>query len=333
MSDEFDTPAAAQEPKRDRWGRYLLPDPESGKEKAWTRATTWASTVADTYGLTQWQLRMVAKGIAMRRDLYALAAATPVEDRKTFDRLVNDAKEAAAASSGANLGTALHAFTERVDRGEVVDAPDPWQADVDAYRAAMVTNKVTVHRQWIERITIVRDLSVAGTFDRIVTVDGVNLIADVKTGKDLAYSWGEIAIQLAIYAHADAIWNDRTGTYEPMPDVDRSRAIVMHLPVGQGWCQLHEVDITAGWEMARTCATVRDWRKRRDLAAPLGQVTVGDPLAKVRERSNTLGARITAAASVADLEALWVANATTWTPVHTAAAAARKKALLSTGQG
>lgn len=326
---DFDTPHDTQQPKRDRWGRYLLPDPDSGKDKAWTRATTWASTVADTYGLTQWQLRMVAKGIATRRDLYALAAATPVEDRKTFDRLVNDAKEAAAASSGANLGTALHAFTERLDRGEVVEAPDPWQADIDAYRKAMTERGVQVHRQWIERITIVRSLSVAGTFDRVVTVDGRRMIADVKTGKDLSYSWGEIAIQLAIYAHADAIWNDRAGAYEDMPTVDTDRALVMHVPVGKGWCQLHEVDIAAGWQMAQTCADVRKWRSRRDLATLLATASADDPLAKLRNGSNTLGARITAAGSVADLEALWAANAATWTPVHTAAAAARKKTLLS----
>jgi len=101
------------------------------------------------------------------------------------------------------------------------------------------------------------------------------------------------------------------------------------VPVGKGWCQLHEVDIAAGWQMAQTCAEVRKWRGRRDLATLLTTASVLDPVVKLR-RPVDLTSRITAAASVTDLEALWAANTTSWTPVHTAAAAARKKALLAT---
>jgi len=40
------------------------------------------------------------------------------------------------------------------------------------------------------------------------------------------------------------------------------------LPAGQARCELHWLDITAGWEAARLAATVRAWRNRRDLTAP-----------------------------------------------------------------
>lgn len=352
MADVFDVPTTAAgirpEPKRDRWGRYVLPDPVGGKEIAWTRATTYASTVADTYGLTQWQMRMVAKGIATRPDLYALAAATPVDDKKVFDRVVNDAKEAAAASSGANLGTALHAFTERVDLGEKVDVPTPWKADIDAYRNTMAAEKVGVTADWIERITVVRQLQVAGTFDRILTMpDGLLRIGDVKTGKDLSYSWGEIAIQLALYAHGAAIWDDRTATWEPMPDLDKQVGVVIWLPVGRGHCELFEVDLAAGWEMARTCGVVREWRKRKDLARPLNGTSMPVTLSastrstprstpKPDNRTGSAGLHllIKKAGSIDALTQLWAeADAVgAWLPAHTEAAKARKDVLSSTGQ-
>lgn len=252
------------EPKRDHYGRYLLPDPETGKERPWTRATTFAKTVAETSGLMRWQCRMVAKGVATRPDLYALAASTPIDNKATLDKIAEDAKEAAAASSGANLGTALHAFTEQLDAGGKIVVPAPWDADITAYQIATRTAGIRVDPKHIERIVVVRDLGVAGTLDRIVAVDGRVAIADVKTGKDLSYSWGEIAIQLALYAHADAMWDD--GAYLPMPDVSQDIALVIHLPVGRARCDLYEVDIAAGWWAAQMCEDVRTWRSRRDLA-------------------------------------------------------------------
>jgi len=316
-------------PKRDRWGRYLLPDPETGREKAWTRATTLSSTLADTFGLTRWQMRMVAKGLGMRSDLLALAAAAHVDDKQTLDRVANDAKEAAGSSAGANSGTALHSFTEAVDRGEDTDIPDPWGADISAYRAEMDAHRVTVHPEWIERITICPRFGVAGTFDRIVTLaDGRRVIGDVKTGKDLSYSWNEIAIQLALYAHATHIWcGDH---WEKMPVVDPSEAIVMWLPVGQAKCELHTVNIIDGWDMAQVAYDVRAWRARRNLAKRIeSPVEVGQRLLKHSDRG-TVKRRLAAAGSVDELTAIWAEAdaAGLWTSDLTATAASRKKALL-----
>lgn len=319
--------------KRDRYGRYLLPDPEGGKELPWTRATTFAKSVSDTFALSAWAERMVAKGIASRPDLYALAASTSVDDKDALGRIAQDAKDAAAASAGANIGTALHSFTEAVDRGESPNIPDPWRADVDAYRATMTRAGLVVSPAHIERIVVLPELRVAGQFDRLLwhktlTTDEPGVVGDVKTGKSVDYSWGEIAIQLALYAHAALIWDPVRYAYVPMPAVDLERAIVMHVPAGKGRCDLYQVDIAAGWEMAAICSTVRSWRSRRDLAKPMA-VPAADPLAKLRLATDTsLVARVHAAATVADLESLWAANAHAWTDALTAAAIARKKALL-----
>lgn len=319
--------------KRDRYGRYLLPDPDGGKELPWTRATTFAKSVSDTFALSAWAERMVAKGIASRPDLYALAASTSVDDKDTLGRIAQDAKDAAAASAGANLGTALHSFTEAVDRGESPVVPEPWKADVEAYRSTMARAQLRVSPEYIERIVVLPDLRVAGQFDRLLwrdngPVGSPAIVGDVKTGKSVDYSWGEIAIQLALYAHAALIWDPGSRSYQPMPAVDLERAIVMHVPAAQGRCDLYEVDIAAGWEMTAVCSTVRTWRARRNLAKPIA-VPPADPLERLRAPDRQLLWSVEQAGSVEALNALWASHARQWTPVHTAAAALRKKALLA----
>lgn len=263
-------PVLSSEPKRDQYGRYLLPDPETGKERAWTRATTVAGTLSDRFGLEQWGNRNVVLGIAARPDLYALAASSTAEDKAQLNRIVKDAQEAAKSRSGANLGTALHRICERIDSGEDLDVPETWRPDVDAYCQTLADNRVRIHREWMERIVIAPKAGVAGTLDRIVTIGNARYVADLKTGKDVVkYGMGDISIQLALYANATHMWADGTFVYyEPMPAVDKTRALVVHLPVGEGVCNLHWVDIEAGLEAARQALWVRDWRKRKDLSTP-----------------------------------------------------------------
>lgn len=318
MTDTFDGPGGLQ---RDRWGRPLLPMPDdvTGKRVPWTRATTWAKSVDDMTALTKWQLRMVAKGVATRPDLYALAAATPLTDKQTFDKLAESAKEAAAASAGANLGTAVHSFAEQVDRGETPTVPAPWDADIAVYRATLAAAGITVLPEYIERTVVVPDLTVAGTLDRVLRLpDGRLVIGDLKTGQELSYSWSSIAIQLACYSRGVAMWDLRTETYGPAPQVDQDRAVVVHLPSGKARCELHEVDIASGWQAAQLCGDVRRWRTRKDLARPLP--VDAPPVDQVL-------AAIGAAATVDDLNQVWIAHHTRWTPTHTTAAAARKTEL------
>jgi hypothetical protein len=261
------------------------------KDSSWTRATTVSGTLADRLGLEKWSQRNVALGIAARPDLYAQAASCTPDDKDELNRIVEQAMEAAKASSGANLGTALHRFTQRIDQGEEVMVPAQWQPDVNAYVDAIGSHRVNVHPEWIERVVIAPQIGVAGTLDRLVTLPGRRLpmIADLKTGQDVVkYSMGEIATQLAIYAGATHAWRgssddikrDRWGryllpdpnvepdAYDPMPEVDREEALVIHLPVGQARCDLHIVDIASGRLAVSKAVWVRDWRKRKDLSRP-----------------------------------------------------------------
>jgi hypothetical protein len=251
--------------ERDGFGRYLLPHPDTGKRTAFTRVTTFARSLRDTYALTRWQLRKCGRGLSQRGDLIA-RIASEYDDDLIVDKACDDAMEHAGSTAAATYGTAMHRFTEQHDRDEDVRIPELLRGDLDAYARTIEDAGLIV--RMVEQVVFVPDYTIAGTLDRVVlTPGGRALILDVKTG-DVSYAWVEIAVQLACYARASHTWNIDRGCWEPMPPVDQRWAVVAHLPVGEHRCDLWSVDIAAGWELAALCAQVRDARNRRDVAIP-----------------------------------------------------------------
>jgi len=249
---------------RDRWGRPMVVGPD-GRKRAYTRATTLAKATDDEGGLTKWSMRQVIAGAVARPDLFALAS-TQLDEKGVLDKTCEALKEAAASSRGANLGTALHALTERLDGGLPLGVVLPeLQPDLDAYVATMEASGIETVPGMLERFVVLDDLEVAGSFDRLLRLpDGRVVVGDLKTGADLSYSWRSIAVQLAVYAHGQ-LYED--GKRSPLPaGLDQTVGVVMHLPAGKGACTLYELDLTAGWEAAQLSMRVRQWRSRRDLA-------------------------------------------------------------------
>lgn len=325
---------ARPEPKRDRWGRYLLPVPGSPKPVAHTRVTTLVRAIDDTSNLEKWACRMAVIGVAQRPDLRAMVLSH-VDDRDQLNRVVATAKEVAKSSAGANTGTALHRMCEHVDLGLPLDGVDEWQADLDAYRRTLDTNGVEVLADWVERIVRVPDLRAAGTFDRLVRVGGRLVVADIKTGS-IDYGHATIPAQLACYAHG-AVWNGDSDTseaanaYQPLTElgVDQSRGLIIHLPAGTGECTLHWVDLEAGWEIAQLCHTVREWRKVKTTIVPFDRPPVDLPSPPdTTERTAWIIGRITALAEPGRdvLRAAWPdgvpAVGQPWTDQHIDALAA-----------
>lgn len=304
-ADPFSAPSApAAKVKTDRWNRYLLPDPETGKERAWTRATTVARTLADEYNLTRWKLRQVAKGMALRPDLVAgAAAADPDADKGTLDGIAEKAMERAGSSAGATLGTALHAFAARLDAGEAfarLDAPDALHADLCEYIDTMKRHRL--RPEYVERLVVVPALGVAGTLDRIVRQPPGEAkaaplaVLDLKTAKSIDFSMLEIAIQLAIYANASLMWDPARQAYDPMPaDVDKTRALVLHLPVGKAHGQIYGVNIIDGARYAGLAMQVREAR-----SAGKGMCWLVDP-----EPADLALHRVARAADRGELARLW----------------------------
>lgn len=278
-ADEFGDPAKRGKGKQrddgiefDRWDRYVLPHPETGEKQSWTRVTTLAKTLADTYGLNQWEKRMVAKGVGMREDLAALAAAAdPEEGKATLERVAQTAKEVAGGSKGANMGTAFHAFAQRHDRGEPLasmGASDALAADVRAYAEALKSRSLRILPEYMERVVCILALNACGTLDRLTaqpsgpTHSDPLAVLDLKSAKDMSYSWMETAIQQACYANADYMWDGVNKCWIPMPQgIDKSRALIAHSPIGKGVTTVYGVDLVKGWKLAKASLMVRDWRK------------------------------------------------------------------------
>ena len=252
------------EAPKDRWGRYLIKT-RSGKETSFPRVTTIAKCLDDEGALTAWKGRMTATGLVHRNDLL-VAASAALEDKGALDRIVQQAIEAAGASSKANIGTALHSLTQALDLGQQPAILPGLAADVDAYLAGVVRHGVIIDPRYVEVLLVNEKYEYAGTADRIArfSTRKKKQIFDLKTGS-IDYSMNAIAVQMAMYANAEYTYDWRTKECTPPPDIDKTRGVILHLPAGQGRLDLYEVDLVAGWEAAQMAMAVRSWRKRKDL--------------------------------------------------------------------
>jgi hypothetical protein len=350
VSDIPYIPSMRPEPERDRLGRYVLPDPVSGGTRSWTRATTIAHALDDEFHLTQWKRRMVLTGAALQPGVLAavpeLARAleragddwrAAKEIKAELDGLCDTAAEAAGAGDGAKLGTLLHTITEYEDAGRFGEighlVPDELRRDLAAYVTAMGAAGFGRPPEFIERIVVNSRVDGAGTFDRLLSLPqpcrvcgGTLQVGDLKTQKSVDFGFLSIAIQLAEYAQADAMYDDETKSLVPIPDeLCKCLGVVMHLPVGQATCTLYELDLVAGWEAALAAHDVRTWRQR---SKGLGRVYV--PRTAPGDRVLTL---IRSAGHPDALRALWADFDAKgeWRPEHTAAAQARISALATSG--
>lgn len=241
-----------QQIKRDHWGRPLVIPPGGGKPVPYTRASSF-DVCEDTYTLNKWSQRMVALGLADRPDL-VLAAAAHRDDKKKINDICKQASEAAKSSAAATTGTALHALTEQIDRGEDPIVPEAVKGDIEAYREA--TSILSVES--VEVFGVCDEVQAAGTWDRIVSWEGQRFVADLKTGSSMKYGQLRIAQQLAIYANS-AIYDPLTGDRTPT-GVYKNAGIIIHLPAGEQHCELIWFDLKTGWQIVKLSHEVRQIR-------------------------------------------------------------------------
>lgn len=276
--------------RRDRWGRYLVVPPEGGKPLGYTRVTTIAKTLDDGAGLMPWKATASIVGTLRRPGIMAswqaLIAEHPdpwygsADSKAKCKKLVEQAAEAGGSTDRADIGTALHALIELGAKTGWAETPilqPAMAADVAAYRTTLDAAGIVVERNFVESVVVLDRFQAAGTSDNLaIVVPGYGrVVGDLKTGTDLKYSWQAIAIQLAAYANADAVYvqgeagDGSQDQREPMPNVSKQVGLVIHLPAGEGRCELHLVDLVAGWEAFQQSMAVRAWRARRDVAKPL----------------------------------------------------------------
>jgi hypothetical protein len=267
-TSSFFTTHQSRDVPRDQWGRYKLPGPD-GTEQSWTRATTFAATLAEQYGLSIWHQRQVVWGMSRRPDLLTMASTiSGPEDKKALGEIVDEAHIAAGTKAKANRGTAIHLAIAAAERGAWEQVPEELRPHVAGYLEAMRAGGLVILPEYIERTVIVRQYGVAGTFDNLVRCpDGKLRVSDKKTGR-MDYSDTEFSVQMALYANADAIFNYDTGRYEPMPEVEKDYAILAVIDPATGKTELQRINIEWGWVWARTCAEVRDIRATKHVITP-----------------------------------------------------------------
>ncbi len=240
-------------------GRYQIVPKGAEKTKAHTRITNFAKKLEDEFNITRWKQRMVLLGAAHRSDI-TVAALAASDNNRELDSLAEAAMDAAKANVARETGSALHKLCERVDAGETLTLPAPWKADIEAYIACLGGLGATVEE--IEQVVVCPKLGLAGRFDRTVTIDDVTYIMDIKTGKDLSYSWGSISIQLALYAGAVTIYNPETKQHRPMPEVNQARALVFHIQAGAATCTPYWINLEEGRRGIAMVSQLLEWRKR-----------------------------------------------------------------------
>ena len=253
---------------RDRFGRPMLIPPgakKTTKRVPYRRCTTFVGVLEDNHNLMAWKARQVAYGMGQRADLVLAAAAADPADKKKLNDITEKALEAAKSGAAADIGTALHSLTERIDRGQPLGAiPAEYRPDIDAYQQATAG----IEFVGIESFRVHDEFQVAGTTDRIGILHGRPTIMDIKTGS-IDYGINKIAMQLAMYARSTPynIATDTRGS-DPQP-VCLNYGVIIHLPAGQGRCELIEVDIAKGWGACLIAKQVWNWRGTKNLAQPL----------------------------------------------------------------
>ena len=254
---------------RDRWGRPLIIPTDGGKPVAYTRFSSHGQCLEDRFGLEKWKIRTAGKGLATRPDLFAQVAACPPDDSRRLDTLMEAALEAGGSSVGAGLGTALHEFTQNFDLGVygLDDIPEPWRHDVEAYADTLERFGLVIDRELVEVSLVNDELMLAGTADRFYErADGTLVCADIKTGKQIGDNPLAYIVQLAAYANS-LRYDIETGSRDTIGAVDLEHGILVHLPSGQARCDIYQVDLREGLEIAKLASRVRTQQKRRGLVS------------------------------------------------------------------
>lgn len=252
--------------KRDRWGRPLVVPAGKTRALPYVRASAAAKTIEDTYNLELWARRNAGFGMAHDASLVARILAIGGEpgtwDQPTktaVNKIMDDAAAVAKAHKAADIGTAVHRLTEQHDLGLTVTA-GPYQADLDAYTAALATANLRIVPSYVECRMVCDELQMAGTADRLLrTPNGTLVVGDIKTSASVEYGALGWAAQLAAYANSD-LYNPADDTRQKLDELERGWGVIIHLPAGKGTCDLYRVDLVAGLEAARLANTVRTTR-------------------------------------------------------------------------
>lgn len=244
---------------------------------AYTRPSTMAKWLDSQAGLINWKASMAMLGMARSKPIQARIAAIVArtendayrENKTALKDLVENATQIAQAQGRADLGTAVHEFTELMDSGSLDwgYVPEALKRPLSAYQDKM-SHYPTVDTEVFVAIDEQFDgkaIRGAGSLDRLIRHPDFGVcVADIKTGTDEPkYPLGATT-QVAIYSrgqrYRDARFGgspafddgdpnpDGTAWRKPLhPDLNPDVGILIHLPLDKGECSLYALDLKLGW--------------------------------------------------------------------------------------
>jgi hypothetical protein len=278
------------------WGWYQLPDPQSGRATGFPRATTIAETLDDTYGLNKWKRRETAKRIfqlaTMPPDtklhpswditaagaLEAVAEAMSAPKVTALDDALDTIDNLLGGADARELGECVHAWLEALDMGLVLlkDVPDVVRPHVIHARKVIAHRGLVMLPEYVERTVLNDQCSdqevVAGKLDRIarIVTTGELVLVDVKTSKDLQYSWLSFGVQVGgVYGWATKMLSLDGASWEPMPEIRKDFAILLHVPSDQpAKAAAITIDMWWGAEVFQESLATRVRRKEAKVVVP-----------------------------------------------------------------
>jgi len=272
------------QPTWNRYKQYQLPSPSTGRPTAFARSTTVSSTMEDTYNLNRWLERTKVAAVlgAMESnepELSELIASLQGElsngvTAKT-NGIIDQINDRCGGRDSAELGSAVHAWLEAVDIGQIrpAEVPEKFQPYLTAYRKVLLRHGLVPVPEYVERIVLndAGEETVVGTIDRIyrLVTTGELVLGDLKTSKTLEFSWLSYAVQFAIYSHARLMLATDGTEWEAMPSLDTRAAYCIHVPSDQPErSSCVTFDLAFGLAGMHEALTIRRMRREAKKAVP-----------------------------------------------------------------
>jgi hypothetical protein len=238
--------------------------------RRWSGASSWGKRIEDNTALAAWRAREAIRGVALDDQLRQ--AVLLADGRDELDDIVERALATAGANALRDRGTEMHRIIELVDLGRLPTMTDDMATVAARWRKALEVAGIELLDGHVERIVLVPELEVCGTFDRLARWQGTTVVLDLKTGSRRVKYPHSMAVQLALLARSSWItvgagersddWTKITWTkFAPVADlgIDPSIGLIVALPSDSDEVEVHALDLDAGWDAATLAHRAKQW--------------------------------------------------------------------------
>ena len=252
-------------------GAPMIIDKE-GKNQRMSRPSGWGKILDDENALVNWKLDTAIRGVAGDPALQARAVAVKDDDRSRKMEIREAAIQAGRGNQAADIGTALHAMSERWEQEPDWDPGSPYRESLEAYSVEM--GRLGLVSELFEYHVVNMEYRAAGTCDRLYRLtkplmtpkgdwleEGELVVGDLKTGKRLDFSLPGYTVQMALYAQGE-MYDVEMDQFRPTPTINQDWGILVHMPADKDTCEMLWVDLQVGNYGAFIVNEVKDWRRK-----------------------------------------------------------------------